>query len=40
MSKEIIEEDNIYEFEVISAKEDQQGYRLKNTFDNKKLQKI
>ena len=40
MSKEIIEEYNISEFEVISAKEDQEGYRLKNTFDNKKLQKI
>ena len=40
MSKEIIEEDNIYEFEVISAKEDQEEYRMKNTFDNRKLQKI
>ena len=41
MSKEIIvEEDDIYEFEVISAKEDQEGYRMKNTFDNRKLQKI
>ena len=40
MSKEIIEEDDISEFEVISAKEDQEGYRLKSTFDNRKLQKI
>ena len=40
MSKEIIEEDDISEFEVISAKEYQEGYRLKNTFDNRKLQKI
>ena len=40
MSQEIIEEDDISEFEVISAKEDQEGYRLKNTFDNRKLQKI
>ena len=40
MSKEIIEEDDISEFEVISAKEDQEGYRMKNTFDNRKLQKI
>ena len=40
MSKEIIEEDDISEFEVISAKKDQEGYRLKNTFDNRKLQKI
>ena len=40
MSKEIIEEDDIYEIEVISAKKDQEGYRLKNTFDNRKLQKI
>ena len=40
MSKEIIEEYDISEFEVISAKEYQEGYRLKNTFDNKKLQKI
>ena len=37
MSKEIIEEDDIYEFEVISAKEDQEGYRLKSIFDNRKL---
>ena len=40
MSKKIIEEDDISEFEVISAKEDQEGYRLKSTFDNSKLQKI
>ena len=41
MSKEIIvEEDDISEFEVISAKEDQEGYRMKSTFDNRKLQKI
>ena len=40
MSKDIIEEDDIYEFEVISAKEDQEGYRMKITFDNRKLQKI
>ena len=40
MSKEIIEEDDISEFEVISIKEDQEGYRLKNTFDNIKLHKI
>ena len=38
MSKEIIEDD-ISEFEVISAKEDQEGYRLKRIFDNRKLQK-
>ena len=37
MSKEIIEEDDIFEFEVISAKEDQEGYRIKNSFDNRKL---
>ena len=40
MSKEIIEENDISEFEVISAKEDKKGYRMKNTFDNRKLQKI
>ena len=40
MSKEIIEEDDIFEFEVISEKEDREGYRLKSTFDNRKLQKI
>ena len=41
MSKEIIvEEDDISEFKVISAKEDQEGYRMKSTFDNIKLQKI
>ena len=40
MSKEIIEEDDISEFEVISAKEDQEGYRMKSTFDNRKLHKI
>ena len=41
MSKEIIEEeDDISEFEIISAKEYQERYRLKNTFDNRKLQKI
>ena len=40
MSKKIIEEEDIFGFEVISAKEDQEGYRLKSTFDNRKLQKI
>ena len=40
MGKEIIEEYDIYEFEVISAKEDQERYRMKKTFDNRKLQKI
>ena len=40
MSKEIIEENDISEFEVISAKEDKKRYRMKNTFDNRKLQKI
>ena len=40
MSKEIIEEDEISEFEIISVKEDQERYRLKITFDNRKLQKI
>ena len=40
MSKEIIKEDDISEFEVISAKKDQEGYRMKSTFDNRKLQKI
>ena len=40
MSKEIIEEDDISEFEVISTKEDEEGYRLKSTFDNRKLLKI
>ena len=40
MSTEIIEEDDISEFEVISAKEDQEEYRMKSTFDNRKLQKI
>ena len=41
MSKEIIvEEYYISEFEVISTKEDQDGYRMKSTFDNRKLQKI
>ena len=40
MSKEIIEEDDISKFEVISTMEDQEGYRLKNTFDNRTLQKI
>ena len=40
MSKEIIDKYDISEFEVISVKEDQEGYRIKNTFDNKKLQKI
>ena len=33
MSKEIIEEYDLSEFKVISAKEDQEGYRLKSTFD-------
>ena len=37
MSKEIFEEDDISKFEVISAKDDQEGYRLKNIFDNRKL---
>ena len=37
MSKEIIEEVDIFEFEVISAKEDHEGYGLKSTFDNRKL---
>ena len=37
MSKEIIEENDISEFEVISAKEDQEGYRMKSTFDNRKF---
>ena len=37
MSKEIIEVYDISKFEVISAKEDQEGYRLKRTFDNRKL---
>ena len=40
MSKEIIEEYDISKFEVICAKKYQEGYRLKNTFDNRKLQKI
>ena len=40
MSNKIIREDYISEFEVISIKEDQKLYRLKNTFDNRKLQKI
>ena len=40
MRQEIIEEDDISEFEVISVKEDQEGYRLKSTFDNRKLHKI
>ena len=41
MSKEIIvEEDDISKFEVISAKEDQEGYRMKSTLDIRKLQKI
>ena len=40
MSKKIIEDDDISEFEVISAKKDHEGYRLKSTFDNRKLQKI
>ena len=40
MSNEIIEENDISKFEVISANGDQEGYRLKNTFDNRKLQKI
>ena len=35
MSKEIIEEDDIFEFEVISAKENQEEYRLKSTHSNK-----
>ena len=40
MSKEIVEEDDISKIEVICTKEDQERYRLKSTFDNKKLQKI
>ena len=40
MSKDIIEEDDIFEFDVISTKEYQEGYRMKRTFDNRKLQKI
>ena len=40
MGKEIIEEYDISKFEVISTKEDQEGYRLKNNFDNRKLKKI
>ena len=39
MSKEIIEEGDIFEFEVISAKEDEEGYRLKSTFDNRNCRK-
>ena len=31
MSKAIIEEEDISEFEIISAKEDQEGYRMKST---------
>ena len=37
MSKAIIEEDDISEFEVISTKEDQEGYGMKSIFDNRKL---
>ena len=37
MSKEIVEEDDISKIEVICTKEDQERYRLKSTFDNKKL---
>ena len=40
MNKKIIEENDISKFEVICAKEYQEGYILKNTFDNIKLQKI
>ena len=40
MSKKIIEKDDISEFEVISIKKDLKEYRLKNTFDNRRLQKI
>ena len=40
MSKKIVEEDDIFEFEVISTKKDHEGYRLKSTFDNRKLQKV
>ena len=40
MSKEIIEDNDIFEFEVISTKEDQEEYRLKSIFNNRKLQKI
>ena len=40
MRKEIIKEYDTYEFEFISSKEDQEGYRLKNTFDNRKLLKV
>ena len=39
MSKEITEEYGISEFEVMSAKEDQEGYRMKSTFDNNKITK-
>ena len=37
MNKEIVEDDDIFEFEVIRTKEDQEGYRVKSTFDNRKL---
>ena len=37
MSKEIIEDDDISEFEIISAKEDHERYRLKSTFDNRQI---
>ena len=36
LSREIIEENYISEFEVINAKEDQKRYKMKSTFDNKK----
>ena len=37
MSKEIIKAYDISKFEVNSAIEDQEGYKLKSTFDNRKL---
>ena len=40
MSKEIVKEYDISEFKVISSKEDHAKYKLKSTFDNRKLQKI
>ena len=36
----VIQRDDISKFEVICTKEDQEGYGLTSTFDNKKLQKI
>ena len=40
IQNEIIEDDDISEFEVISTKEDQKEYKLKSIFNNIKLQKI